>query len=320
MQKKQIRILLALDGSNQAFEMGRYISEFLLPDRIEANLLHVMSKIPESFWDIEKDPAFRNKLAGARVWEIEQKGKIREYMEKVRKLFVDRGTSEEALNISIETRKVGIARDIAHESQHDYDAVAMGARGMSELKDLVFGSTASKLISRLTHVPVCVVKGKPQVGRILVAMDASEGAMKAVDFVGKIVSGLQTSITLFHVSRGPGLLSSYYDSSRSFSEWQEWATGAQEEFNKAEQNMRTIFKKALDRLVKAGIGQDQIEVQIERDIKSRAWGIVQEAQKEGCGTIVIGRRGLSQAEEFFMGRVSDKVLHLAEEMAVWVVS
>jgi hypothetical protein len=36
--------------------------------------------------------------------------------------------------------------------------------------------------------------------------------------------------------------------------------------------------------------------------------------------IVVGRRGLSRVEEFFMGRVSDKVLQLAKEMAVWVVT
>ena len=39
----------------------------------------------------------------------------------------------------------------------------------------------------------------------------------------------------------------------------------------------------------------------------------------GYGTIVVGRRGLSKVYEFFMGRVSDKVLHLAKDMAVWIV-
>jgi nucleotide-binding universal stress UspA family protein len=47
---------------------------------------------------------------------------------------------------------------------------------------------------------------------------------------------------------------------------------------------------------------------------------VEEARNSSCGTIVMGRRGLSRVEEFFMGRVSKKVLQLAKWNAVWVVS
>ena len=54
--------------------------------------------------------------------------------------------------------------------------------------------------------------------------------------------------------------------------------------------------------------------------RSRASGIIEEAEEGGYGTIVVGRRGMSGVEEFFMGSVSNKVLHLAKEMAVWIVS
>jgi nucleotide-binding universal stress UspA family protein len=47
---------------------------------------------------------------------------------------------------------------------------------------------------------------------------------------------------------------------------------------------------------------------------------VEEAQKNGFGTIVIGRRGLSKVRQFMMGRVSNKVLQLARDLAVWVVN
>ena len=53
---------------------------------------------------------------------------------------------------------------------------------------------------------------------------------------------------------------------------------------------------------------------------SRAGAIVQEAKQGGYGTIVVGRTGLSKVRDFFMGRVSNKVVHLAKENAVWVVS
>jgi Universal stress protein family. len=40
----------------------------------------------------------------------------------------------------------------------------------------------------------------------------------------------------------------------------------------------------------------------------------------GFGTVVIGRRGVSKAEEFLFGSVSTKVMHLAKDCAVWVVA
>ena len=55
-------------------------------------------------------------------------------------------------------------------------------------------------------------------------------------------------------------------------------------------------------------------------VVSRAGAIVDEARHGGYGTVVIGRRGISKVEEFFMGRVSSKVINLAKDLSVWVVS
>jgi nucleotide-binding universal stress UspA family protein len=38
------------------------------------------------------------------------------------------------------------------------------------------------------------------------------------------------------------------------------------------------------------------------------------------GTIIMGRRGLSRTQDFFMGRVTNKVVYLAREKSVWIVS
>jgi hypothetical protein len=54
------------------------------------------------------------------------------------------------------------------------------------------------------------------------------------------------------------------------------------------------------------------EIGIARDIVREAEG------RYGC--VVGGRRGLSEVLDFFMGRVSNKVVHMAEKQAVWVVN
>jgi nucleotide-binding universal stress UspA family protein len=291
------KILLAIDGSDQAFEAARYVSQLFLPNCIDVVLFHVATKIPESFWDIEEDPQLTIKEAALSDWEHQQKEKVQELMERAHKLFVDRGVPEDLVKAKIQERKVGIARDIIYESQHDYNAVVVGRWGMSLLKDFLWGSIADKLIGRLTHVPLCVVGGTPHVGKILVALDTSEGAMRAVDYVGTMASA-NLEVTLFHAVRALD----------------------EEIYHKAEESMESVFEEATGRLEKAGFGRNQVTTRMATGVLSRAGAIIEEALKGGYGTIVVGRRGLSHVEEFSMGRVSNKIIHMAKEMAVWVVS
>ena len=297
MAERRTRILLAVDGSDQAFQAARYVSQLFAPNRIDVVLFHVTTKIPESFWDIEEDPELMLKEAGLSGPENQQKKVIQKIMERARQLFLDRGVPEDAVEVKIQEKKVGIARDIFYESQHDHNAVVVGRWGMNLLKDFLWGSIADKLLGRLTHVPLCVVGGTPHVGKILVGLDASEGAMRAVDYVGTMVSA-SLEVTLYHAVRAL----------------------EEEIFHKAQESIKSVFEKATVRLENAGFRRNQITARTATGVLSRAGAIIQYALKGEYGTIVVGRRGLSEVEEFSMGRVSNKVIHMAQALAVWVVS
>lgn len=43
-------------------------------------------------------------------------------------------------------------------------------------------------------------------------------------------------------------------------------------------------------------------------------------KEERFGTVVVGRRGVSKAEEFLFGSVSNKIIHHAKDCTVWVVA
>ena len=167
MSNYKRKILLAVDGSDQAFEAVRYVSQLFPPNRVEVVLFHVMSKIPDSFWDIEKNPAFRHQLAPVAAWAIQQEKALQDFMERSRQLFVERGAKEEAVKVKIQERKVGVARDIAREAQNGYDAVVVGRWGVSKFKDLVWGSIAGKLVGHLVQDPLWVVGGNPKAGKVL---------------------------------------------------------------------------------------------------------------------------------------------------------
>jgi nucleotide-binding universal stress UspA family protein len=53
---------------------------------------------------------------------------------------------------------------------------------------------------------------------------------------------------------------------------------------------------------------------------SVAQEILRVLKEEDYGTAVIGRRGVSKAEEFLFGSVSTKIIHSAKDCTVWVVA
>ena len=88
----------------------------------------------------------------------------------------------------------------------------------------------------------------------------------------------------------------------------------------AKEIIAATFDDAKNRLGKSGFKSSQVTTQIITGEESRAEAIVREAREGGYGTIVVGRRGLSEVEEFSMGRVSNKVVYLAKGLAVWIVN
>ncbi len=319
MSQIKKKILLAIDGSDQSLNGVRYVGKLLASQKPEVILYHVMRKIDETFWDLGIDPAYHRRVVDVSAWELEQEKTVQGFMNCASQILFEAGIPEESVTAKIHESKTGVARDIIKESMNGYSGVVVGRKGLSKLKDFLLGSVAHKLVEKLRHVPVWVVGGTPQLGRILLALDGSEGAMKAVDHVGTLLGGSDYEVTLLHVMREVNWLicqkerEDYIPSELEASLEERWLEDERLE-------MGPVFDEARIRLINAGFDPNRVTTKSIRGVSSRAGGIVEEA-KVGCyGSIVVGRRGLSKVEEFFMGRVSNKIVHLAKEMAVWVVS
>lgn len=313
MNQKRKKILVTIDGSDQSLNVARYISKIQLFQKPEVVLFHVLRKIDQTFWDMGVKPVSRGRIAEISAWEVARKKQAQEFMNQAFDILVQSGFTRESVKVDIHKSQVGIARDIAKESLNRYDAIAVGRKGLSKLKNMVLGSVAIKLVEKLSHVPVCVVGGNPGHGKILLSMDASEGAMKAVDYTGKMIDGSNANIMLFHAVRtlktSPYLFPKAVDA--------DYEEKMVKEINT---EMNKTFAAAKERLVNVGLNAANIKTKFNAGVSSRAGAIIAEAAMGEFGTIVMGRRGLSKVEDFFIGRVSNKVLHLAKNQAVWIVN
>jgi nucleotide-binding universal stress UspA family protein len=307
------KVLVAVDGSKQAFETARYAAGMLVGCGARIVLYHVAMNIGEAFYDMGINPAGRQQLAAIRAWEHEQRKAADDLVAKAGRIMEKEGVARERITLKAEPRIIGIARDIVKESYNGYDAVIIGRKGHHLIKGLVLGSVANKLIERLRHVTLWVVGGKPVPEKLLVGLDASEGAMRAVDHVVATRNGLnRRQIHLVHVVRAwktlpPPMLAQLE---------QERVEALVAE---ASQSIQAVFEEASRRLTSAGYQPDRIHSEVIAGAESRAMALIQFARANDIGTLVIGRRGLSRVEDFLMGRVGHKIVNTVRNRAVWIV-
>jgi nucleotide-binding universal stress UspA family protein len=303
------KILIPVDGSDRSLNTVRYIAKIKPFHQMQIVLFHVYAGAPESYFDLGKDPRSTGTVAYVRAWEIQQKINARDYMEKARRILLHAGFPEEAVTVKIQKRKQGIARDIIKEAREGYDAVVARRRGLGALRGIVLGSVANKLLEKLNFLPL-LLAGRTAVGKkLLLAFDGSPGAMQAVNFVGSTMGSSDFKVCLLHVIRGSA--EAALEHQRIFSP-QEYTEGA-------EIDMASRFEEAKTALMESSFKENRISTKIITGVQSRAAAIVKEARQGDYETIVLGRRGLSQVRTFFIGRVTNKVIHMARDRTVWVV-
>ena len=83
--------------------------------------------------------------------------------------------------------------------------------------------------------------------------------------------------------------------------------------------MRTETKEMKTRLIAGGFAADNVSGKILSGENSRSEAIVREAEDGDFGSMVLGRKGVSRIEEFFIGSVSEKVIHSGRDFTVWII-
>jgi len=157
--------------------------------------------------------------------------------------------------------------------------------------------------------------------KILIAVDTSENALKAVAYASGILPK-DSRITLYHVFPKPipdelqnedSILQQHYVSFKErIEELKEWFVIERATIEKA-------MEKAKNVLIDGGTPPENIQLRIEEGKESVAKDILNEVQRGNYDTVIVGRRGLTGAKGFFTGSVSNKIVHHAKDCAVWVV-
>jgi nucleotide-binding universal stress UspA family protein len=305
-------ILIAVDGSPHSFNAVRYVAQTFSPASLKVNLMHVMPTAPETFWDLEQDAYFKEKMTGKYTeWKTRAQIIAERFLENAKNLMTKANVPENHVDALLQERQEGIARDIISESKRGYDAVVIGRRGLSKIQDLFLGSVSQKIVETVEEIPVGVIGGDIRSKRMLIAVDASENSRNAVQYAGRLASSTEADLTIYHVVRkyGLGFLDDLHLRNEEVNGFME----------QVEMDIKRMFRSYKSHLENAGVPPSRISTKRTVLSHSRSGDILREASDATCGTIVLGRRGLSKVHQFSMGRVTNKVLIRAAEYAVWIV-
>lgn len=298
--QKKLKILLAYDGSDRALDSVRYIGDVFPKDRTEVVVFYVETKIPRSFWHMERTLDFRYQTPQIRAAMAERKKKINQTMENARQILTDMGIPEASVELRVHIKIRGIAHDIIEESHQGYNAIVIGRKGHNRFKDFFINTLPMRLLGKIKAIPLIVVGKKPEGKNILIAFDGTREIIKAVKAVSSLISTQGCRLLLCHSQHGKNML----------------GRDRQHSSDEMEDNM---FELPMDYFLEAGFTSDQITFEIVSGEKNPTHCILNKAKYEDYGTIVIGRRALGPLKSLIFRRIGKNIFQNADNHVVWIV-
>lgn len=306
------KILVAVDGSVHSSHALHYIGQ--LYNNLPGIHVHLLTIVPLSASAAARDcldeaellntisPAARNTL-------LSQK----KYVQNAVEHLVRSGIPTAQISSSVQPARMGICHDILQEARKGhFDALVIGRRGIGKIEELFMGSVSSAILEKCHDIPLWIIDGKVNSCKFLVPIDGTFNSLNAIDHLAYMLAENPCAeVTLFHSS---ALLASRADVNPEefYEKWgKDWC----------DEHLRrpdSLFHAPRQLLKESGFPEERIFwLETFKGIDPSRQ-ILRQALVDDFGTIVIGRRG-SEVEKGVLKRVSDRVLHLAEQVAVWIV-
>jgi nucleotide-binding universal stress UspA family protein len=310
--KVKKKIVVPIDGSENGIKSLDYLRLMFGADHhMGVTLLYILPTLPPILTDEKKkDKAIAQKL---KVVEEKNVKMAEDILLKAKNSLLDKGFKENQVKTVYRKKQIGIARDICSWADGKrVDAVMISTRGRTRLQEYLIGEVSRRVMEYCPESPTWMLEPVVKKKGVLIGLDSSKGALRAVDHAGFMLSGTDCPITLFHTK---GKLKSFVPA-----EILKEAPELEALWKEVEGDQASPFiEKAKEMLLTAGIEDSRISVKILDGSGSAANDLKKAAKRYDCGTIVLGRRGLTGVKELIMGSVSRKILENFSGMAVWIV-
>lgn len=245
----------------------------------------------------------------------ENRRKADSILEEAKGALIDADMNAANISTRAQEPSVGVARDILDlEASGEYDGIVLGRHGMDKIEEFFVGSVSHKVLQHTKDLTLCLVHNEVESRRVLLPIESAPNSKRALDHAAWLLTTAgPMEVTIFHVVM-PLI------PKEATAMW----TGLGDLESTIEQRLlddaENMLSQAKAYLLERAVPDIAITTRLETRATSVSQAILKEAEEGGYGSIMIGRRGLSRTERFLFGSVSNKVIHQAKGMAVWVIS
>ena len=304
-------ILVAVDGSVYSNQALSYLST-LFKDQADI-YFHLCTMITggASVMTSVADP--KNSLIPSSSTQNRKNISANRYLHKAIEKLNRSGIDSERIKTSVHVSGYNIARTIQQTATKELvDSILVGRQGLNAISEMLMGSVSATLFQKCRNTPLWIIDGEVESNDFMVPVNGSPNSLMAVDHLCHILEKRDDiQIFLFHCS---SLFSKkpQYNIELFHNKWdKEWC-------DKYLSGDASLFNGPRQLLLEAGIPTSQIHILPKVSHLEEARGIIREAKKQKCGTIVMGRRAAGMAKGLF-GGVSDRAIKRVQDMALWIV-
>lgn len=306
------KLLVALDGSRHSHNALHYLAGlFAGQEYVRFHLLSLVAGVAlpaGGEWLSEEE---RLNMLGS---EAQKRLRThRGYLRSAEEYLIKQGVGPERISKEVLICRATLAADIAHEARKGlYDAMVLGRRGMTKLEEVLLGGVSVKLLEQCHDVPQWIIDGEVDSHRFLVPVDGSPYSLMAVDHLAFMLGNHpDAEITLFHST---AILAEQpqFKAEDFHRQWDpDWC-------HLHLHQSTDLFQAPRQLLLDAGFPPHRIKEEETSKGFEPSRQILRQAMIDDYGTIVLGRRGAQIKKGVFRG-VSDRVLLMAQHVAVWVI-
>lgn len=304
------KILVAIDGSVYSSNSLDYLIRLFQHDHtIKIHLLAIVSTAgSDQNWMFDVDPLRAQAPATDKKTATAYK-----YLKDAKRRLMRNGFLEEQISHQAESSRANIPTAIHHiANQGKYDALLVGRRGMGKVGEMFFGSVSSYLLEKCREVPLWMIDGEVSSPRILLAVYSLPVSLLAADHLAFIMQdNPESSICLYHSVQLFGGKQSVTKEDFHKQWGKEWC-------DKHLDLENDLFHAHAQILKEGGVDKGRISRLPMHKGLDTSLDLLHQARKHHCGTIVLGRRGREAGKGFFSGRVSDRTMQHAQNVAVWL--
>lgn len=152
------KVLVAIDDSENAMRAVEFIANSFTKDN-KITLFNVIQDTAAlcEMNSPELTPYFKSQQSSFCLLEEKKQKLVNQAVEKAKEILTDAGFDENNITVKSELKKSGVARDIVKEAESGYNAIVMGRRGMSGIKDFILGSISQKVFHSAKNISVLFV-------------------------------------------------------------------------------------------------------------------------------------------------------------------